>query len=211
MKHSLIPFIGVTGGIGSGKSMICRIFSCLGIPVFEADKEAKIILNENEIIKKLIKELLGSQSYTENETYNSTWVRAKIKEDPTLIPLINSIIHPAVREKAIKWQLSQKNKAFLVYESALIHAGNKPELIDKLIVISANKEDRIKRINRRDSLHPTDIKTIIEVQPSEETYLKHSDFIIKNSNNDLIWPQIKKIYKSLSGLTLALLLLIAVY
>lgn len=211
MKHSLIPFIGVTGGIGSGKSMICRIFSCLGIPVFEADKEAKIILNENEIIKKLIKELLGSQSYTENETYNSTWVRAKIKEDPTLIPLINSIIHPAVRQKAIKWQISQKNKPFLVYESALIHAGNKPELIDKLIVISANKEDRIKRINRRDSLHPTDIKTIIEVQPSEETYLKHSDFIIKNSNNDLIWPQIQKIYKSLSGLTLALLLLIAVY
>jgi dephospho-CoA kinase len=105
MTNSLIPFIGVTGGIGSGKSMICRIFSCLGIPVFEADKEAKIILNENEMVKKSIKELLGNQAYTDNEVYNPTWVRAIIKEDPTLIPLINSIVHPAVRQKAIEWHL----------------------------------------------------------------------------------------------------------
>ena len=201
MTHNLIPFIGVTGGIGSGKSMICRIFSCLGIPVFEADKEAKIILNENEMVKKSIKELLGNQAYTDNEVYNPTWVRAKIKEDPTLIPLINSIVHPAVRQKAIEWQLSQKNKPFLVYESALIHGKNKPEIITKLIVINADKADRIKRIHMRDSLHPTDIKTIMAVQPSEETYLNQADYIIKNSNNDLIWPQVEKIYKSITGLT----------
>jgi dephospho-CoA kinase len=201
MKQSLIPFIGVTGGIGSGKSMICRIFSCLGIPIFEADKEAKIILNENEMVKKSIKKLLGNQAYTENEVYNPTWVRAKIKEDPTLIVSINSIVHPAVRQKAIQWQISQKNKPFLVYESALIHSDNKPELIEKLIVISANKEDRIKRLNMRDSLQPTDIKTIMEVQPNEETYLKQADFIIENSHNDLIWPQVEKIYKSITGLT----------
>jgi dephospho-CoA kinase len=200
MTNSLIPFIGVTGGIGSGKSMICRIFSCLGIPVFEADKEAKTILNENEMVKKSIKELLGDQAYTENEVYNPTWVRAKIKKDPTLIPLINSIVHPAVRQKAIEWQLSQKNKPFLVYESALIHGKNKPEIITKLIVIKADQADRIKRVKMRDSLEPTDIKSIMEVQPSEETYLKKADFIIENSHNDLIWPQVEKIYKSISGL-----------
>lgn len=200
MTHSLIPFIGVTGGIGSGKSMICRIFSCLGIPIFEADKEAKSILNENEMVKKSIKELLGSQAYKDNEVYNPTWVRAKIKEDPTLIASINSIVHPAVRQKAIEWQLRQKNKPFLVYESALLHSENKPEIIEKLIVIKADKADRIKRINMRDSLHPTDINTIMEVQPSEETYLNQADYIIKNSNNDLIWPQVEKIYKSIAGL-----------
>lgn len=200
MTHSLIPFIGVTGGIGSGKSMICRIFSCLGIPVFEADKQAKIILNENEMVKKSIKELLGNQAYTDNEVYNPTWVKAKIKEDPALIPLINSIVHPAVRQKAIEWQLRQKNKPFLVYESALLHSENKPEIIEKLIVIKADKADRIKRINMRDSLHPTDINTIMEVQPSQETYLNQADYIIENSNNDLIWPQVEKIYKSIAGL-----------
>ena len=200
MTHSLIPFIGVTGGIGSGKSMICRIFYCLGIPIFEADKEAKSILNENEMVKKSIKELLGNQAYTDNEVYNPTWVRAKIKEDPTLIASINSIVHPAVRQKAIEWQLRQKNKPFLVYESALLHSENKPEIIEKLIVIKADKADRIKRINMRDSLHPTDINTIMEVQPSEETYLNQADYIIKNSNNDLIWPQVEKIYKSIAGL-----------
>lgn len=200
MTHSLIPFIGVTGGIGSGKSMICRIFSCLGIPIFEADKEAKSILNENEMVKKSIKELLGNQAYTDNEVYSPTWVRAKIKEDPTLIASINSIVHPAVRQKAIEWQLRQKNKPFLVYESALLHSENKPEIIEKLIVIKADKADRIKRVNMRDSLHPTDINTIMEVQPSEETYLNQADYIIKNSNNDLIWPQVEKIYKSIAGL-----------
>ena len=135
MTHSLIPFIGVTGGIGSGKSMVCRIFSCLGIPVFEADKQAKIILNENEAVKNAIKDLIGDQSYTDNGVYNPTWVKAKINEDPTLIPLINSIVHPAVRQKAIEWQLSQKHKPFLVYESALIHRKNKPEIINKLIAL----------------------------------------------------------------------------
>ncbi len=200
MTHSLIPFIGVTGGIGSGKSMICRIFSCLGIPIFEADKEAKSILNENEMVKKSIKELLGNQAYTDNEVYSPTWVRAKIKEDPTLIASINSIVHPAVRQKAIEWQLRQKNKPFLVYESALLHSENKPEIIEKLIVIKADKADRIKRVNMRDSLHPTDINTIMEVQPSEETYLNQANYIIKNSNNDLIWPQVEKIYKSIAGL-----------
>ena len=92
MTIGLKPFIGITGGIGSGKSTICRIFSCLGIPVFEADKQAKIILNENEVVKNAIKELLGDQSYTDNGVYNPTWVKAKINEDPTLIPLINSIV-----------------------------------------------------------------------------------------------------------------------
>jgi dephospho-CoA kinase len=208
MKHNLIPFIGVTGGIGSGKSMVCRIFSCLGIPVFEADKEAKIILNQNGVIKKSIKDLLGSQAYTEAGAYNPTWVREKIKENPSLITLINSIVHPIVRQKALQWQASQKNKSFIIYESALIHSGNKSEIIDKLIVITAKKEDRIKRINLRQSLQIADIKTLMEVQPSEETYLKHADFNIKNSHNDLVWPQIEKIYKSLSGLTLALVLVL---
>ena len=109
-------------------------------------------------------------------------------------------MHPAVRQKAIEWQLRQKNKPFLVYESALLHSENKPEIIEKLIVIKADKADRIKRINMRDSLHPTDINTIMEVQPSEETYLNQADYIIKNSNNDLIWPQVEKIYKSIAGL-----------
>ena len=204
MTHSLIPFIGVTGGIGSGKTMVCRIFSCLGIPVFEADKQAKIILNENEVVKNAIKELLGGQSYTDNGVYNPTWVKAKINEDPSLIPLINSVVHPAVRQKAIEWQLSQKHKPFLVYESALIHRKNKPEIITKLIVINADKADRIKRINMRDTLQTTDIDTIMKVQPSEEAYLEDADFIIKNSNNDLIWPQIEKIYKSITGLTLGI-------
>lgn len=204
MTHSLIPFIGVTGGIGSGKSMVCRIFSCLGIPVFEADKQAKIILNENEAVKNAIKELLGDQTYTDNGVYNPTWVKAKINEDPTLIPLINSIVHPAVRLKAIEWQLSQKHKPFLVYESALIHRKNKPEIITKLIVINADKADRIKRINMRDTLQTTDIDTIMKIQPSEEDYLEDADFIIKNSNNDVIWPQIEKIYKSITGLTLGI-------
>jgi len=201
MTHSLIPFIGVTGGIGSGKSMVCRIFSCLGIPVFEADKQAKIILNENEVVKNAIKELLGDQSYSENGVYSPTWVKAKIKEDPSLIPLINSVVHPAVRQKAIEWQLSQKNKPFLVYESALIHSKNKPEIITKLIVVKADIAERIKRIHVRDKSHLTDINTIMNAQPSEEDYLENADFIIKNSNNDLIWPQVEKIYKSIAGLT----------
>jgi len=201
MTHSLIPFIGVTGGIGSGKSMVCRIFSCLGIPVFEADKQAKIILNENEAVKNAIKDLIGDQSYTDNGVYNPTWVKAKINEDPTLIPLINSIVHPAVRQKAIEWQLSQKHKPFLVYESALIHRKNKPEIITKLIVVKADIADRLKRINMRDTSHATDINTLMKAQPSEEAYLENADFIIKNSNNDLIWPQIEKIYKSIAGLT----------
>lgn len=207
MTNSLIPFIGVTGGIGSGKSIVCRIFYCLGIPVFDADKEAKVILNQNETVKNSIKDLLGTQSYTAKQTYNPTWVRAKISENPSLIPLINSIVHPAVRNKAQEWHKKQKNKPFLIYESALIHGKNKPEIMTKLIVLSSPIEDRIKRIESRNQLSISEIDTMMQIQPSEEMYLKDADFLVKNSSEDLIWPQIEKIYKSLSGLTLALLLL----
>lgn len=205
MKNDLIPFIGVTGGIGSGKSMICRIFSCLGIPIFEADKEAKIILNKNELVKKSVKELLGNQAYTENDVYNPIWVRAKIREEPALIPCINSIVHPAVRKYAFEWQIRQKNAPFLVYESALLHSENKPEIISKLIAINARSQDRIKRIQTRDSLQTSDIEIMMKNQPSEEVYLKHADFIIENSPEDKIWPQIEKIYKSITGLSLGIL------
>jgi hypothetical protein len=90
----------------------------------------------------------------------------------------------------------------------LIHGKNKPEIITKLIVIKADKTDRIKRIHMRDTSHTTDINTIMNAQPSEETYSEHADFIIENSHNDVIWPQIEKIYKSVTGLTLALYLLL---
>lgn len=88
--------------------------------------------------------------------------------------------------------IKPKNTPFLVYESALIQSRNKPEIITKLIVVNADKVDRIKRINMRDASHTTDINTIMKAQPSEEEYSEKADFIIKNSNNDAIWPQIEK-------------------
>jgi len=195
MSHNLIPFIGITGGIGSGKSLICRIFSCLQIPIFDSDSVAKQLIEQDPEIREALIQLLGPQAY-DGKTYNRVFVKQRIGEQPSLISSLNQIIHPAVRQAAMRWHQEQQSP-FALYESALFTEDNKPKFLDQIIAVHAPLPDRLARIEQRTT--STDMKHLIKLQPSEESYSKIADYIVKNGNQDEIWPQIRTIYQSITG------------
>ena len=206
MSTGLKTFIGITGGIGSGKSMICRIFSILGIPVFEADQVAKTICDTDPEVKEAIIEEFGSQAYLADGTYNREGIKKILQKYPQDIEVLNQIIHPAVRKAAAVWLENAPQAPFYLYESALITPKNKPAHLDQLIAVSCPLEERISHIQKRKHMNYMQTMQIIDIQPKPNSYMKGAEFIIENSQKTRIWPQIEHIYKSLGGIMLMLLI-----
>jgi dephospho-CoA kinase len=202
MTNSLIPIIGLTGGIGSGKSTICRIFSCLGIPVLNADKIA-IGLIESDLKADII-QLLGNYSFNPEGKYQRDEVRKKVVQNPGLLDKLNQIVHPAVRSFVSKWQKEESSAPFKMYESALLSHKNKPDFVHKIIAIDCPMEERIANLQKSRNLNLNEIMQIIELQPSKQDYQENADFLIENKQNVRIWPQINTILRALNVLILVL-------
>ena len=202
MTNSLIPIIGLTGGIGSGKSTICRIFSCLGIPVLNADKIA-IELIESDLKADII-QLLGNDSFNSEGKYQRDEVRKKVIQNPALLDKLNQIVHPAVRSFVSKWQKEESSAPFKMYESALLSHKNKPDFVHKIIAIDCPMEERIANLQKSRNLNLNEIMQIIELQASKQEYQENADFLIENKQNVRIWPQINTILRALNVLILIL-------
>ncbi|GAA4470663.1 dephospho-CoA kinase [Nibrella saemangeumensis] len=183
--------IGVTGGIGSGKSTVCRVFEALGAPVYEADKRAIWLTNHDPILKADIIRLLGGQAYDEAGRYNRPWVAAQVFRDPDLLTRLNGLIHPRVFADTISWAESHREQPYVIKEAALMRAAGDGNTLDKVIVVQAPVDIRIQRILRRDP-HRTelDIRHIINSQISDEERLKMADYILYNDERHLLIPQI---------------------
>ncbi len=197
-KNSLVPMIGISGGIGSGKSIVCRIFSCLGIPTFNSDLVAKQLIQEDPNIKKQLIELLGTSVYDEKGIYQTAFVRNQIVNNEKLRQGLNQIIHPAVRAKAIEFQSLLSSKIpFALYESALLTTQHKPTFIDQIIKVSCDKETRIKRLMNRNIIKEEAIH-LIEWQENTYKLAQQADYKIENNSTTRILPQIMNIYNKLS-------------
>lgn len=195
-NNSLTPIIGITGGIGSGKSLVCRIFSCLGIPVFDSDATAKKLIQE-PMLKNQIIGLMGPEAYNEAGVYQSDFVRKRIIEQPPLREALNQIVHPAVREEAIRFQSQlPANTPFALYESALITKENKPPFVSKIILINSDVHTRIKRLASR-GLPEIEIKKLIDLQEKIYENNLQADFVIENQENSRVLPQVLKIVEKL--------------
>lgn len=206
-KNGLIPLIGITGGIGSGKSTICRIFSCLGIPIFDSDKVAKKLIQQDLKVKNKITELFGKDAYNEKGEYQSSFVRSKILQNNQLRQALNQIVHPAVRQKAIEFQAElSHNVPFGLYESALISKDFKPDFISQIISITCDKTTRIERLKNR-NLNQEEAMKLIELQ--EKNYPKDlpADFEVTNNKQQRVLPQVLSIFNYLSKKTTFLLLI----
>ena len=198
-NNSLIPMIGITGGIGSGKSIICRIFSCLGIPVFYSDEVAKKLIHYNPTIKNGILSLFGKEAYDLNGAYQSIIVRQKILENPLLREALNQLIHPAVRAEAIRFQEQLKpSTPFALYESALITPNTKPAFISKIIQVQCDKNTRVNRLIQR-QLSPQEALQLIELQEKNYPASEKADYLIQNNDSDKILPQVFEIFDSLKS------------
>ena len=189
--------IGLTGGIGSGKSTIARVFEVLGIAVYNSDERAKKLYFNAEI-KKQVEALLGKEAYESKTKLNKKHISLKIFSDKALLEKLNAIIHPAVGEDFELFKKNHAKEKYIVKESALLLEANLLKDIDKLLVVTSNDKLRTQRVNLRDGLNEAEIKKIIDKQLPDEAKIKKADWVIENNEEELLIPQVLKINKELS-------------
>jgi len=174
--------IGLTGGIGSGKTTVAKFIEEFGFPVYYSDERAKDIVNENEALKSKIKDLLGEEAYDENGLYNRKFVADKVFNNKDLLEQLNQIIHPVVRLDFDDWV--KKQTQYLIFkETALLFELKLNRECYKSVLVTAEDNIRIKRVMDRDSKTYREVQAIMEKQMPEKDKIKLADCIIYNNTN----------------------------
>lgn len=188
--------VGVTGGIGSGKSLVCSIFKVLQVPVFEADLEAKILMNSNNKIREDLVALLGENIYSGQGYLDTKRIAEIIFNDKEIIQKVNQIIHPAVRNSFIKWW-QQQNTDYIIQEAAILFESGAYQLMDFNILITAPEELRIERVIKRDCTSRQQVIARMANQWNDEKKIKLANFIIYNDESNFLITQVLEIHKKL--------------
>lgn len=191
--------IGLTGGIGSGKSTVAKIFETLGIPVYYADAEAKRLMNSSETLKKVIRQNFGEATY-ENDQLNRKYLAGIVFNDPEKLELLNALIHPVTINDAEQW-MQQQSAPYSIKEAALLFESGAAENLDFIVGVYAPQALRIKRVMKRDGLTTDEIMKRINRQVNEEMKMKLCDFVIINDEQELLIPQVLKLHQHFSGLS----------
>jgi dephospho-CoA kinase len=191
--------IGITGGIGSGKTTVAKVFETLGIPVYYADDEAKRIMNEDEGLKKKIVASFGKESY-ESGKLNRAYLASVVFNDSYKLDLLNSIVHPATIKDAEQW-MQNKNTPYTLKEAALLFESGAAENLDYVIGVTAPQPLRIKRVMERDAITREEVLKRIDRQIEEDIKMKLCDFVIVNDEQQLVIPQVIQLHKQLLSLS----------
>jgi len=188
--------VGITGGIGSGKSTVCKVFKVLGIPVFEADVVAKQLINSNEEIRKGLVNLFGETVYTPNGFVDRKKLASIIFNDDIQLRNVNELVHPVVRKEFLKWADEQK-APYVIHEAAILFESGFYRMMDFTVLVSAPVEERIARVTKRDGSAPEQVRERMQKQWDDEEKRKLASIELRNSDSDLVIPQIIKIDKQL--------------
>jgi len=188
--------IGVTGGIGSGKSLVCKIFHHLGAPVYDADSRAKMLMVSDEVLIQQIKDQFGLQSYSANGTLNRDYLSKTVFNNSEQLEKLNQLVHPRVAADSENWFERNKDFPYVVKEAALLFESGAYKQLDKMIVVIASEELRIKRVLARDKSRTEDeVRKIIRNQMPEKEKMERADFIIHNDETELVMPQVLKLHE----------------
>ncbi len=190
-----MKIVGLTGGIGSGKTTVAKLFSELGVPVYIADVEAKKLTNSSLVIRRKLIELLGNNAYLDDKL-NRKYVADKIFADKKLLKAVNAIIHPKVAAHFKKWVLKQKSN-YVIKEAAILFENGSYKDCDLLILVTAPKALRISRVKKRDNASSMEIEQRMSNQWSDSKKKKLADIIVENIDLEATRERIKKIHKSL--------------
>jgi dephospho-CoA kinase len=188
--------IGVTGGIGSGKSTVCKIFRLFDIPVFEADRVANELINSNVEIRNELILLFGNNIYEPDNKLNRKMLADLIFNDESLLEKVNNLVHPAVRNEFVLWHQKQNSK-YVIHEAAILFESGFYKMMDFTILVSAPKELRIERVVKRNKIQPEMVESRINKQWNDEDKRKLASFELVNDNKHLLIPQILEIDKKL--------------
>ena len=184
--------IGLTGGIGSGKSTVAKIFETLGVPVYNADEEAKKMMNSDEELKASLINNFGAETYKDG-LLDRKYLAAIVFNDDHKLELLNLLIHPATIRDASEW-IKKQNSPYVIKEAALLFEAGAADMLDLVIGVSAPHELRIKRVMNRDGVSREEVLKRMRSQLDDEVKMKRCDFVITNDEKSLIIPQVLSLH-----------------
>lgn len=188
--------VGITGGIGSGKSTVCKVFKVMGIPVFEADTVAKQLMTTDPEIRRQLIQVFGAVVYLPDQSIDRKYLAGLVFNSPSLLSKLNSIVHPAVLKEFDEWCLT-KQTTYILHEAAILFESGFYKLMDQIIAVVANEDERIQRVMKRDGATIELVRQRMKNQLSDAERIKLADFVISNNDNELIIPQILNIDKKI--------------
>ncbi|TAL61892.1 MAG: dephospho-CoA kinase [Bacteroidetes bacterium] len=189
--------VGITGGIGSGKTTVCKLFELLGIPVFYSDDEAKKLYDHSKIRSKVVK-LFGKRVLDKNKGIDKNKLAAIVFSNGILLDKLNRIIHPQVQKQFIAWKKKQKGVEMVIKEAAIMIESGAYKEINYLISINSPKQLRINRLLYRNNISVSNIKKRMNEQISDKEREKYSDAIIVNDEKHSLIGQVLQLYKKLN-------------
>ncbi len=187
--------LGITGGIGSGKTSVCRVFNVLGIPVFSADPVARQIMESDDNIIRGINKITGRNLYKKG-TLDRAELASLIFNNSDLLSKVNALVHPVVFEHFHQW-INEQKAPYVIMEAAILFESGGSNLVDRVATVVAPVEERIERVTQRNLLTREQVMERIRNQMDDESRIKMSDYIIYNSENDMIIPAILKIHEDI--------------
>ena len=188
--------VGITGGIGSGKSLVCHIFQCLGVPVYDADSQARKLMTSDIVLIAQIKMEFGIAAYQPDGSLDRNYLSKCTFGHPDRLHTLNSLVHPRVAEDYQQWARAHANHSYVLREAALLYEAGSYTSVDKMIVVTAPEKIRVERVIARD-LHRTqdDIRAIMKNQWPEEEKLKRADYVIYNDDLHPVMPQVLHLHQ----------------
>lgn len=192
----MAAIIGLTGGIGAGKTTVAKVFKTLGIPVFNADEVAKALMQTNPEIKNQLLATFGEQVYLANGTLDKTYLANIVFKDAYQLELLNAIVHPASIQAAKDWAATQSTP-YVIKEAALLFEAGATEGLTAIIGVAAPLNLRIQRVMQRDACSKIEVEQRMRHQISDTIKLKLCDCVIDNNDQDLIIPQVLKIHEAI--------------
>ena len=189
--------VGITGGIGSGKTTVCKIFETLGIPVYYADERAKRLMTEDMELVAAIKKLFGEDAYFPDGNLDRGFIASIVFNDRKILDRLNDLVHPVVAKDGEKWHLEQQDVPYTLKEAALLIESGSHLLLDKIITVTAPLELRIQRVMARDKAERAAVEARINKQMPESEKVKIADFVIKNDGSMSLIKQVLKIHTDL--------------
>lgn len=196
--------VGLTGGIGAGKSTIAKIFRTLGVPTYDSDVRARYLMqSDNEVINGLTA-LFGSDAFDNQGRINRERIGQIVFGNPPLLEKLNQLVHPAVGRDFKVWMTNHSRYPYVLKEAALLFESGSYRELDLMITVSASEQTRIRRVLKRDRHRsPSDIKRIIDRQMAQEMKEDKANFIINNDDQEMIIPQVLNLDKTIRSLSVS--------
>jgi len=194
--------LGITGGIGSGKSVVSTIFRLMDVPVYDCDSQSKYLTEHNDVIRTQLIDILGNNVYFPNGKLNKSFLASYVFSDSRHTAQINQIIHPIVKADFEKWAINQNPNIFIIgMESAILFEAKLENIIDKILFVQAPFNLRIQRTMERDNLSFEQVKMRIKAQMDDAEKMKRSHFVVVNDGKQPLLSQIQNILSKLKGLS----------